>query len=270
MAAPDQSVGGGPITMLGTAYPKGLGVASVSRVDYYLGGNCTRVTGIVGIDDAVNNVGPEGGTSTFTLVGDGTSRYASGLVDRSATKSFDVDLTGVDVLSLQVGDGGDGGYNDRADWAGLQLTCGPPATGAWPQFVPHANLTATATSAHDGYPATAAVDGVLSTIWHDEFAPQAPLPQAITVDLGATRTVGGITYQPRLDVSTTGTITAYQVEVSADGVTFTPAASGSWPDDRSLKSVPFASRPARYVRLVANAGDGGYASAAEVGIAVSG
>lgn len=270
VAAPDQSVGGGPITMQRTQYPKGLGVASVSRVDYFLGGSCTRLTGVVGIDDAVNNVGPEGGTSTFTIAGDGTSRYDSGLVDRSATKSFDVDLTGVNVLSLQVGDGGDGGYNDRADWAGLQLTCGPPVTGSWPQFVPHASLTASATSAHDGYPALAAVDGVLSTIWHDEFAPQAPLPQSITIDLGAARPVDGITYQPRLDASTTGTITAYQVEVSADGTTFTPAASGSWPDDRSLKSVSFAARPARYVRLVASAGDGGYASAAEVSIAVTG
>ena len=95
VAAPDQSVGGGPITMQRTQYPKGLGVASVSRVDYFLGGSCTRLTGVVGIDDAVNNVGPEGGTSTFTIAGDGTSRYDSGLVDRSATKSFDVDLTGV-------------------------------------------------------------------------------------------------------------------------------------------------------------------------------
>jgi len=118
------------------------------------------------------------------------------------------------------------------------------------------NLTATATTAHDGYPASAAVDGQLTTIWHDEFTPQAPLPQALTVDLGGARTIDGLTYQPRLDVSRTGTITAYRIEASNDGTTFTPVAQGDWPDDSTLKSVPFTSRSARFVRLIADGGDG--------------
>jgi alpha-galactosidase len=269
----DQSVGGGSIRMGGTSFAKGIGVASPSRVDYFLGGNCTRLSGTVGIDDAVNNVGPEGGTATFAVVADAQPRYESGLVDRTATHTFDVDLTGVRVLSLQVGDGGDGGYNDRADWAGLQLTCGaPPATvpaGAWPRYVPQSQLTATATSAHDGYPASAAVDGRLATIWHDEFAPQAPLPQALNLDIGSAQRVGGLTYQPRLDGTSTGTITEYRVEVSTDGTSFVPVATGSWADDSSLKSVSFPPASARYVRLVALAGDGGYASAAEVRVAVT-
>jgi alpha-galactosidase len=264
----DQSVGTGPIRMGGTTYAKGIGVASVSRIDYYLGGTCTRLTGVAGIDDAVNNVGPQGGTATFTVSGDGEQRFGSGLVDRSATRSFDVDLTGVNVLSLQVGDGGDGTYNDRADWAGLQLTCGAapvsvPA-GSWPAYVAQSTVTATATSAHDGYPASAAVDGKLSTIWHDEFSPQAPLPQAITLDLGATHSVYGLTYQPRLDGSSTGTITTYRVEASTDGTSYSPVAGGTWADDSSLKSVSFQGRSARFIRLIADAGDGGYASAAEI------
>ena len=263
----DQSVGTGPIRMLGTTYAKGIGVASPSRVDYYLGGNCTHLSGTVGIDDAVN-FDPTGGTATFTVAGDGQPKWDSGVVDRTAPKTFDVDLTGVTLLSLQVGDGGDGTYNDRADWAGLQLTCGaPPPTapaGAWPNYVPQSAITATATSAHDGYPASAAVDGKLTTIWHDEFSPQAPLPQAVTLDLGTVRDVYGLTYQPRLDGTSTGTITGYQVETSSDGVTYAVAASGTWTDDSWLKSVSFAARSARYVRLVATSGDGGYASAAEI------
>jgi alpha-galactosidase len=268
----DQTVGTGPITMRGTTYAKGVGVASVSRIDYYLGGNCTELSGTAGIDDAVN-FDPAGGTATFTVAGDGQSRWDSGVVDRSAPKSFDVDLTGVHVLSLQVGDGGDSTYNDRADWAGLQLTCGaPPATapdGPWPQYVPQGAITATATSAHDGYPASAAVDGKQSTIWHDEFSPQAPMPQAVTLDLGSARDVYGLTYQPRLDGGGTGTITGYRVEVSTDGNTFASVTSGSWPDDSSLKSVTFAAHQARYVRLVATSGNGGYASAAEIRAAVT-
>jgi alpha-galactosidase len=266
--APDASVGGGTITMTGTTYDRGLGVASPSTVDYYLGGNCTRLTGTVGIDDAVNAVGPQGGTASFTVKGDGQARYESGNLDRTVTRGFTADLTGVRVLSLQVGDAGDGGYNDRADWAGLKLTCGSTPAAPWPAFATPSS--ATASTAHDGYPASAAIDGRQATIWHDEFAPQAPLPQSVTVDLGQARSVDGLTYQPRLDAGTTGTVTGYRIEVSSDGSAFTKVTDGQWADDRELKSVAFAPAQARYVRLTATAGDGGYASAAEIRLRLAG
>jgi alpha-galactosidase len=120
----DLSVGGGsPISMLSQVYPTGLGVASPSTVRYYLGSACSRLTAVVGIDDAVRNVGPEGGTATFQVVGDGRVLFDSGVLTRDSTRQVDVDLTGVRVLDLIVGDAGDGGYNDRADWAGLDATC---------------------------------------------------------------------------------------------------------------------------------------------------
>lgn len=120
----DLSVGGwSPISLLGQVYPTGLGVASPSTVRYYIGGECSRLTATVGIDDAVRNVGPEGGTATFQVLGDGQIRYDSGVLNRDVTGRLDVDLTGVRVLDLVVGDAGDGGYNDRADWAGLTVTC---------------------------------------------------------------------------------------------------------------------------------------------------
>jgi len=120
----DRSVGGGsPISMLGQVHPAGLGVASPSTVRYYVGDRCRRLTGIAGIDDAVRDVGPEGGTATFQVIGDGRVLFDSGVVTRDVTRRFDVDLTGVQVLDLVVGDAGDGGYNDRTDWAGLNATC---------------------------------------------------------------------------------------------------------------------------------------------------
>ncbi|MEU9291912.1 NPCBM/NEW2 domain-containing protein [Streptomyces sp. NPDC048275] len=120
----DQSVGGwSPISMLGEVYPTGIGVASPSAVRYYLGDRCSRLTATVGIDDAVRNVGPEGGTSTFQVIGDGKVLFDSGVLTRDDVREADIDLTGVRVLDLVVGDGGDGGYNDRADWAGLNATC---------------------------------------------------------------------------------------------------------------------------------------------------
>ncbi|GGO21428.1 NPCBM/NEW2 domain-containing protein [Micromonospora parathelypteridis] len=120
----DQSVGGGsPISMIGQVYPTGLGVASPSTVRYYVGDKCDRLTATVGLDDAVRNVGPEGATSTFQVVGDGRVLFDSGVLTRDDIRQVDVDLTGVRVLDLLVGDGGDGGYNDRANWAGLNASC---------------------------------------------------------------------------------------------------------------------------------------------------
>ncbi|MEN3610681.1 NPCBM/NEW2 domain-containing protein [Plantactinospora sp. ZYX-F-223] len=120
----DASVGGGsPISVVGQVYPTGIGVASPSTVRYYLGGRCTRLSALVGLDDAVRNVGPEGATATFQVIGDGQVRYDSGVLTRDDPRQVDVDLTGVRVLDLVVGDAGDGGYNDRADWAGLTATC---------------------------------------------------------------------------------------------------------------------------------------------------
>ncbi|MEU8225596.1 NPCBM/NEW2 domain-containing protein [Kribbella sp. NPDC048915] len=120
----DESVGGGnPIKLTGTTYATGIGVASPSLVRYYLGKSCSRLTGVAGIDDVVSNVGPDGGTATFQIVGDGKVLYDSGTVDRFTPQQFDVHLTGVRVLDLVVGDAGDGGYNDRADWATPTATC---------------------------------------------------------------------------------------------------------------------------------------------------
>ncbi|MGW1209142.1 NPCBM/NEW2 domain-containing protein [Streptomyces sp. NPDC002499] len=120
----DRSVGGWtPISMLGQEYPTGIGVASPSTIRYYLGDRCTRLNTTVGIDDAVRNVGPEGGTSTFQVIGDGKVLYDSGVLGRDDVRQADIDLTGVRVLDLVVGDAGDGGYNDRANWAGLNASC---------------------------------------------------------------------------------------------------------------------------------------------------
>ncbi|MFE4467824.1 NPCBM/NEW2 domain-containing protein [Leifsonia sp. NPDC056824] len=122
--AVDQSVGGGnPIRVAGTTYATGLGVASPSDIRYYVGGVCTKLSGTVGIDDVVNNVGPGGGTATFSLVADGKTVWDSGVVTRGHAVAFDVNLTGARELVLHVGDAGDGGYNDRADWAAPLISC---------------------------------------------------------------------------------------------------------------------------------------------------
>lgn len=120
----DGSVGGGPMRMNGTSYPTGIGVASPSTIEYYVGGRCSSLTATIGIDDATN-FDPAGGTAVFQVLGDGRVLYDSGLISRPTTKQVSVPLGSADVLTLQVNDGGDGGYNDRADWAALQVQCAP-------------------------------------------------------------------------------------------------------------------------------------------------
>jgi hypothetical protein len=124
-----------------------------------------------------------------------------------------------------------------------------------------------ATSWHVGFEPELAIDNSPDTFWHSEFSPPTPLPQSITVNLGAEQTVQGVTYLPRQDGNLNGTILAYNVYVSTDGKAFTQVATGTWDSDARLKTATFDPAPAKYVRLESTLGRGGsFASAAEVGV----
>lgn len=120
----DREVGGGPLTIRGTTYAKGLGLATPGDVTYWVGGEGSRLQAVAGIDDAVDQSSPDGGTAVFEVWADGRKIYDSGLVRRGSAVPVDVPLDGVSELRLHVTDGGDGGYNDRADWADATITCG--------------------------------------------------------------------------------------------------------------------------------------------------
>lgn len=266
-----QCCGNTKISLLGKTYDKGIGTATPSQVEYYTGGNCTRVTATVGIDDSARFT-TAGATAVFQVFADGRKVFDSGLVTQNVTKDVNADVSAASVLTLVVGDAGDGGYNDRSDWANLQISCGaPPATvphGPWPHFVATSSETATATSANTGYPASNAIDGKLTTLWHSRFSPvHDPLPISLTIDTGGPHNLTGLTYQPRLDGDSTGIVTGYSIALSTDGINFAPATSGTWADDSSIKSAAFRATTARYIRLTATSAHNGYASAAEVGVA---
>ncbi|WP_223166359.1 discoidin domain-containing protein [Nonomuraea sp. SYSU D8015] len=121
-----------------------------------------------------------------------------------------------------------------------------------------------ATSFHAGTGPERAIDGDIATFWHSEYTPPTPLPQSITLNLGAVGRVGKIEYQPRFDGNLNGTILDYKVYVSADGQAFTEVAAGTWAGDARLKTAAFAAVDARYVRLEGHRALGGsYLSAAE-------
>nr|WP_277348492.1 beta-galactosidase [Planctomonas sp. JC2975] len=118
----DVSVGGGPITLAGTTYEKGVGVNSISTVALTLPGACTSFSSIVGLD-----VGAGGkGSVDFQVYGDGTLLKQTPTIAGSAAPiALSVDITGVHVLTLTVGDAGDGNGHDNADWADAKFECTP-------------------------------------------------------------------------------------------------------------------------------------------------
>ncbi|MEU6285424.1 beta galactosidase jelly roll domain-containing protein, partial [Streptomyces sp. NPDC047028] len=123
----DSSVGenaagdGRAITIAGVRHTKGLGTNSVSDVQFYLGGQCTRFTADVGVDDETGGAG----TVTFSVIADGRTLVTTPtLRGKQDAVPVDVDVTGAQVIDLRVGDAGDGNGNDHGDWATPTLTCG--------------------------------------------------------------------------------------------------------------------------------------------------
>jgi NPCBM/NEW2 domain/Fibronectin type III domain/Right handed beta helix region len=131
---------GGTITLNGVTYAKGLGVHANSQVTYNLGGNYSRFVSDIGVDDEVGSHG----SVAFQVWADGVKMYDSGLMTgSSATKTVNVDVTGVSQLQLIVTDGGDNIDYDHADWAGAYLTA--DTTTSTPTPTPTPTLTPTPT-----------------------------------------------------------------------------------------------------------------------------
>ena len=137
-------------------------------------------------------------------------------------------------------------------------------------LIPQEQMTAIASSEHPNVGseglASFAIDGDPGTIWHTNYSTPVQLPQHITLDLGGTYTVEKFTYLPRANGGN-GTITEYELQVSTNGSDFTTVSEGAWASDGSLKTVKFDPvENVTHVRLIAKAGNGGFASAAELNV----
>jgi Glycosyl hydrolases family 35/NPCBM/NEW2 domain/NPCBM-associated, NEW3 domain of alpha-galactosidase len=117
----DQAAGdGGPISIAGASYAKGLGTNSVSSVVIDIGGTCSSLTTDVGVDDLAGGRG----SVTFTVLADGAAVAQTGVVrGGQPAQHLTANVTGAHLLTLNVGDAGDGNGHDNADWAGAELHC---------------------------------------------------------------------------------------------------------------------------------------------------
>ena len=137
--------------------------------------------------------------------------------------------------------------------------------------LPSSGWTAVASDQSSSYPAGNAIDGNQATIWHSRTSPTAaPLPHSITINMHATNYVSGLTYLPRQDTSSNGIIGQYSISVSMNGKNWgAPVATGTWANNKSLKTAVFSAVSGQYVRLTAltEAGNRGpWTSAAEIGL----
>ncbi|MCL2919385.1 NPCBM/NEW2 domain-containing protein [Shewanella litorisediminis] len=94
----NSAIGGKPMSMNGLKFSKGLGMAANGRVDYRLEGNWQLLRADLGIDDSCKT---RGGMH-FKIFGDGKLMYDSGLIEAPAVVKPELDIRGVETLSLQT------------------------------------------------------------------------------------------------------------------------------------------------------------------------
>ena len=111
----NKNINGGVITLNSKTYTQGIGVNSFSGVEYRLGAIASRFQSDIGVDDTAGTRG----SVVFHVLADGTEVFNSGVMTGGmAHQSINLDVTGVNRLTLGVDDAGDGINYDDADWAG--------------------------------------------------------------------------------------------------------------------------------------------------------
>jgi hypothetical protein len=86
---------------------RGLYAHAPARHTYRLDKQWKRLSSECGLQ-----AGHEGSVA-FVVLGDGTELYRSGLISNNVPVALEVDVSGVDLISLVVEDGGD---NNQGDW----------------------------------------------------------------------------------------------------------------------------------------------------------
>lgn len=111
---------GSTISIAGTEFDTGLGVAAASLVTYRLGRRCSRFRAMAGVDDQTKG----SGSVAFEVWGDRKHLFQSDVVNGGDEPvEIDVDVSGVYRLELKVTNGLDGTAQDYASWADARLDC---------------------------------------------------------------------------------------------------------------------------------------------------
>ena len=112
----NRSVDGHPLTLGGREFKRGFGTHAESILHVKLDGGAQKFSASVGVDDEVNK--NPASSVEFFVIGDGKELWRSQVMRAGdAATNCDVDVSGVKMLTLKVGDAGDSHDWDHADWA---------------------------------------------------------------------------------------------------------------------------------------------------------
>ncbi len=129
-----KSIEGNTLSIAGAKFKNGVGTHAPSDSAINLYGTATRFTAVVGVDDEIE---AGKGSVEFIIYGDGKALFRSGIMKSGdAAKTVDVDVTSVNLLRLEVTNGGDGSDYDHANWADCKITY----DGNVPQIIPSLNM----------------------------------------------------------------------------------------------------------------------------------
>ncbi len=116
----DANLSGGPLSIDGVGYTKGLGTNAVSSVVVNIPAGCTTFSSYVGVDDTAAGKG----SVTFSVLADGTQVASTGVMRGGQPAQYlTANIAGASQLTLDVGDAGDGIGHDNADWGDAELMC---------------------------------------------------------------------------------------------------------------------------------------------------
>ncbi len=121
----DQSLSGGPLSIGGRVFEKGLGVHSLTELIFEIAGNFETFVATIGIDDSVR---PRGSV-VFRILGDSKVLFDSGAVTGAdPPRDIIVDVIGVRTLTLTVDYADELDLCDHADWGDARLLKAPKPT----------------------------------------------------------------------------------------------------------------------------------------------
>ncbi len=115
------SVDGKPLSIAGQKFESGVGTHANSYLLVNLNRAATRFSAFVGVDDDTAG-NPKSSVEFIIKAGDKVLWQSGVMKSGQAAQKVDIDVTGVEVLVLQVNDAGDGIDNDHANWADAKFT----------------------------------------------------------------------------------------------------------------------------------------------------
>lgn len=263
----NQKGDGGPIVMGGKQYTKGLGTHSPADVGFELSGKCKAFKATVGVQEG------QSGSVTFRVVGttDGTNWVdvvpQTGVITSSNTpQEVSGDVTGMKLIRLIVGDGGNGNGNDHANWADARVLCGNATDGDTPAPAPGNPVKdysgdqqlVSAPAAYASNPASNMFDGNASTFYDKDW--QHPVAHPSDIDLALYQgddptaasavSVAGLKINSRVDQAN-GRPERYEVYVGQDAANINQkVAEGTLQNTGQVQQIVFNSPvKAKLIRL---------------------